>query len=123
MRAGLGPGGFLQQRRKAVSVSTSESGFVCSRMSYPNGGSGPVPLVPATELRTQPRDPAACAMLCLVTPHIRLFETPGTVAHQPPLSMGIFQARILQWVAMPSTGESSPPKDQVSCTAGGFFTI
>ena len=31
------------------------------------------------------------------------FATPWTVAHQAPLSMGILQARILKWVAMPSS--------------------
>ena len=40
---------------------------------------------------------------------------------------GIFQARILEWVAISSSRGSSPPRDQtciscVSCTAGGFFT-
>ena len=37
---------------------------------------------------------------------------------------GILQARILEWVAFPSSRGSSQPKDQtqVSCTAGGFFT-
>ena len=38
---------------------------------------------------------------------------------------GILQARILQWVAVPSSRVSSQPRDrtQVSCNAGGFFTI
>ena len=35
--------------------------------------------------------------------------TPQTVARQTPLSMGILQARILDWVAMPSSREDSPP--------------
>ena len=40
---------------------------------------------------------------------------------------GIVQARILEWVAMPSSRGSSRPRDGthifcVSCTAGGFFT-
>ena len=37
---------------------------------------------------------------------------------------GILQARILEWVAMPSSRASSWPRNQthVSCTAGGFFT-
>ena len=37
---------------------------------------------------------------------------------------GIFQTRILEWVAFPFSRESSQPKDrtQVSCIAGGFFT-
>ena len=42
------------------------------------------------------------------------------------LSMGILQARILEWVAMPSSRESfQKPKDrtQVSHVVGRFFTI
>ena len=31
---------------------------------------------------------------------VRLFETPWTVAYQVPLSMGILQARALEWVAI-----------------------
>jgi len=39
--------------------------------------------------------------------------------------MGILQAGILEWVAMPSFRGSSQPRDatQVSCTAGKFFTV
>ena len=38
---------------------------------------------------------------------------------------GILQARTLKWVAIPFSRGSSQPKDwtQVSCIAGGFFTI
>ena len=38
---------------------------------------------------------------------------------------GILQARILEWVAMPSSRGSSQPRDgtQVSCVAGRFFTV
>ena len=39
----------------------------------------------------------------------RLFATPWTVAHEAPLSMGILQARILDWVAMPSSRGSGDP--------------
>ena len=48
-----------------------------------------------------------------------------TVAHQAPLSMGMLQAGILEWVATPSFRGSSQPRDwiQVSHIAGGFFTI
>ena len=40
---------------------------------------------------------------------------------------GILQARILKWVAMPSSGGPSQPRDQthvscISCTAHRFFT-
>ena len=55
---------------------------------------------------------------------IRLFVTLWTVAHHAPLSMGILHARILEWVAMPSSRGSSQPMDQthVSCISGRFFT-
>ena len=45
--------------------------------------------------------------------------------HQAPPSMGILQARLLEWVAYPFSRESSRPRNQtrVSCIAGGFFTI
>ena len=48
------------------------------------------------------------------------FNPPGS-----SLSMGILQARILEWVAMPSYKGSSQPRDwtQVSCIAGGFITL
>ena len=39
---------------------------------------------------------------------VQLFATPWTVAHQAPLSMGILQARILEWVAMPSLQGDRP---------------
>ena len=40
-------------------------------------------------------------------------------------SMGIFQARMLKWVALPFPKGSSLPRDgtRVSCIAGRFFTI
>ena len=37
------------------------------------------------------------------------FVTAWTVAHQAPLSMAILQARILEWVAMPSPGDLPDP--------------
>ena len=40
---------------------------------------------------------------------VRLFVTPWTVALQAPLSMGILQARILEWVAMPPPGHLPDP--------------
>ena len=65
-----------------------------------------------------------CAVLSRSV-HVWLFVTTWTVALQAPLSMGILQARILEWVAMPSSRRSSQPMEriQVSCTAGRFFTI
>ena len=43
--------------------------------------------------------------------YVRLFAILWTIAHQAPLSMGILQARILDWVAMPSSRGSSWPRD------------
>ena len=50
--------------------------------------------------------------------------TPWTAACQAPLSVGILQTRILEWVATHSSRGSSQPKDrtQVSHIAGGFLT-
>ena len=60
-------------------------------------------------------------------PHGRapLSLQPQATACQAPLSMGILQARISEWVAMPSSRGSSQPRDrtQVSHIAGRFFTI
>ena len=49
---------------------------------------------------------------------VRLFATLWIVV------LGILQARILEWVTMPSSRVSSQPRDQtrVSCITGGFFT-
>ena len=59
----------------------------------------------------------SCPTLCDSTD----CSPPGSSVH------GILQARILEWVAMPSSSGSSQPRNQTpvscgSCTAGGFFT-
>ena len=50
----------------------------------------------------------------------RLFVTLWTVARQAPLSMGTLHVRILGWVTMPSSRDSSQPRNrtQVSLIAG-----
>ena len=57
--------------------------------------------------------------------HVQLFVTPWTVAFQDPVP-GILQARILEWVAMPSSMGSSQPTDWTSfispARADIFFT-
>ena len=54
-------------------------------------------------------------MHCLFWPsrfsHVRLCVTLRTVAGQAPLSVGILQARILEWVVMPSSRGYSRPRD------------
>ena len=59
--------------------------------------------------------------------YVWLFVTPCTVAHQAPLFMGILQARILEWVVMPSSRGSYWPRDQTLIPllhwhAGSFTT-
>ena len=56
-----------------------------------------------------------CSTLC---DHMD-YSPPGSSVH------GIFQARILEWVALPFSRGSSQPKDQswVSHTAGRLFTV
>ena len=54
---------------------------------------------------------AVCAVLSCFS-HVRLFSTPWTVVHKAPLSTGILQARILDWVAISSSRGSSWPGDR-----------
>ena len=42
---------------------------------------------------------------------VRLYVTLWTLAHQDPLSNGILQARILEWVVLPFSRGSSQPRD------------
>ena len=59
------------------------------------------------------------AQLCLTLCDPMNCNQPGSSVH------GILQARILEWVDIPFSRRSSWPRDwtQVSCIAGGFFTI
>ena len=56
---------------------------------------------------------------------VRLFVTPWTVAYQTSPSMGFFQARVPEWVAISFSRRSSRPRDQtwVSRIAGSRFTL
>ena len=62
---------------------------------------------------------------CSVAKSCLTLATPWTIAHQAPLSKGILQARILEWVAIPSSRGSTQPRDwtQVSRTESTFFTV
>ena len=62
-----------------------------------------------------------CVSCSVVSDSVTLW----TVAHQAPLSMGILQARILEWVAIPFSRGPSQSRDQiqVSCIAGRFFIV
>ena len=64
-----------------------------------------------------------CVLSCFS--RVQLCASLFTEAHQASLSMGILQARILEWVAMPFSKQSAQPRDwtQVTCIAGRFFTF
>ena len=51
-----------------------------------------------------------CLVKAMVFPVVILFMTPWTIVRQVHLSIGILQARILEWVAMPYSRGSSQPR-------------
>ena len=53
--------------------------------------------------------PALCVRAQSLS-HVQLCATPRTVARQAPVSMGILQARTLEWVALTASGRSSQPR-------------
>ena len=63
-----------------------------------------------------------CVMLSLVS-RVQLFVTQWTVTRQAPLSMGILQAWILEWVATSYSKGSSLLRDQthISCIGRGIL--
>ena len=67
------------------------------------------------------------SVLCFVLVTQSCLTLCDPMNYSPPGSsaLGIFQERILEWVAMPSSRGSSQPRDrtQVSCIAGRFFII
>ena len=52
-----------------------------------------------------------CFTLCVCESlsHVQLFVTPWTVTRKAPLSMGILQARIVEWVPFLSPGSLPEP--------------
>ena len=73
----------------------------------------------------------AVSFCAQVLSRVRLFLTSWTIARQAPLPMGILQARILEWVAMPSSNSLlfeplGEPKnaevDSLSLLQGIFLT-
>ena len=63
---------------------------------------------------------AMCALSVIPTLYNSMdCSSPGSFVH------GILQARILEWIAVPFSKGSSPPRDQtqLSCLAGRFFSI
>ena len=66
---------------------------------------------------------SSCAVLSRSS-RARLFGTLWTIAHQAPLSMGILQARILEWLPCPPPGDLPNPGMEPKtpeAPAGGFL--
>ena len=58
---------------------------------------------------------------------VQFFVTSKTIAHHPPPCHGILQGRILEWVAIFSSGDLPDPEIKLvslmsPALAGGFFT-
>ena len=88
---------------------------------------GPFTLITVTTQGPNLLFTSQCWPLCLVLVTQLCPTLYNPMGCSPPGSSvhGIFQARILVWVAIPSSRGSSWPRDrtQVSCIAGRFFTI
>ena len=70
--------------------------------------------------RINVQGPGGATWVCVLS-HVQLFVTPWTVACQVPLSMGIFRARIPEWVAIPSSKGSSWPRDRTRVSGVSCF--
>ena len=62
-------------------------------------------------------------MCCAVVSHSVVFDsaTPWAVAFQAPLSMGILQERILEWVAIYSSRDLANPGTEPRSPIAGLF--
>ena len=99
-----------------ATAATAKSLQSCLTLCDPTDGSLPGSLVPGI---LQARVPQVClsvgvcmnAHSCLTLCDLLDSSQPGSSAH------GILQVRSLEWVAVPSSGASSPPRDQtlMSC--------
>ena len=78
-------------------------------------------------LESSPPLSPLCVHAKSLQPCTSFFAALWTVAHQAPLSMGLFQARTLEQLAMPSSRASYQPRDRTlplifPALAGEFFT-
>ena len=88
-------------------------------------GSGPQNHTP---LLTQFQSPCISNPADKCSVIFQLFAAPGTIAHKAPLSIGFFQARILEWVVISFSRGAFQPRDRtqvscICCIVGRFFTI
>ena len=105
-----------------VTLVNFNLGLICSKVSVISN------VVKLYFLFYPPYVCCLCVCVCVCAlPHsvMSTYVMLWTVAHQTPLSMGILQARILEWVAISSSRGSSQSRDwtQVSHIAGLCFTV
>ena len=76
-----------------------------------------------TDRKVLPQFMTDCAVLCLVAQLCPTLCDPMDCSSPGSSALRILQARILECVCMPSSRESSQPRNRtgVSSTAGGFF--
>ena len=68
-------------------------------------------ILPNMDIFSQPCYKMCVYAVCALSLRcVRCFLTPWTVARQAPLSMGILQPRILEWVVISFSRESSRPR-------------
>ena len=97
----------IQKRRKAkVCLFASQTYLKCSLIAYVDFSQYNFKASEGSFVRT-------CMCVCMPShsSHIQLFVTPWTVACLAPMSIGILQARIVEWVSMPSSWGPSWPRD------------
>ena len=75
--------------------------------------------------RWSPRLAHCLTVLCLVAQSCPTLCNPMDCSPPGSSVMGVLQARILEWVAMPSSRGSSRPRDRIriSCIAGRFYSL
>ena len=109
----------LRNSYKALSMGGKVQELLLALSQGTHGKGGPFKTRTTVQL-IYPLTQNIKAIACVLS-RVWLFVILWTVAHQAPLSMGILQARILEWVAVSSSRGSSWPWDQtrvfgISCT-------
>ena len=92
----------------SMRAAAAKSLQLCPTLCDPIDGSPPGSPVPGVlQARTLEFSSENCRFLlqCMKVKlkslgRVQLFTTPGTAAYQAPPSMGFFQARVLEWVAI-----------------------
>ena len=95
-------------------------------VKHPECNAGDVGLTPGLGTRIQPTTTAACVCAPDVASAVSDSVTPGTGAHQAPLSMEFSKQEYLSGLTFPTSGDLPNPRIKpvscTSCPAGRLFT-